>query len=77
MPTSYRIVLTYTDNGAPDTGHPETWDWWDLLKIGQPGEILSVVEVAEIPLPDDHAEEIEQMQDPEYLAALNELEDWA
>jgi hypothetical protein len=75
MPTSYRIVLTYTDNGG-DNGFPESWDWWTLLNIG-PYEALSVVEVSEISLPTAHAEEIEQMQDPEYLAALNELEDWA
>lgn len=59
---SYRIVLEYTDN-TPDmaayhNGHPETWDWWNLLDIGV-DESLSVVNVEEIEMPEAHKEDFE------------------
>lgn len=56
---SYRIVIDYTD--ADDfNGHPETWDWWDLLEIGQ-HEAVSVVSVDEIPTPEGHKEDLQNV----------------
>lgn len=54
---SYRILLEYTDC-TPHNGHPETWDWWDLLDIGVE-ESLSVVNVEEIEMPEAHKEDFE------------------
>lgn len=54
---SYRIVLEYTDN-TQWYGHPETWDWGNMLNIGVE-ESLSVVNVEDIEMPEAHKEDFE------------------
>ena len=55
---SYRIVLHYTD-ASKMNGHPETWDWWDLLDVGVE-EVLSVELVEDMETPYHHQEELQQ-----------------
>ena len=55
---SYQIVLHYTANN-PSHGHPETWDWWELLNVG-PDEVLSVELVEDIETPEGHLEDLQQ-----------------
>lgn len=54
---SFRIVLEYTDN-TQWNGHPETWDWWNMLDIGL-DESLTVVNVEDIEMPEAHKEDFE------------------
>ena len=54
---SYRIILEYTDSTEMN-GHPETWDWWDLLDVS-PFEALTVHQVEDIALPEAHREELQ------------------
>ena len=55
---SYRIVLHYTD-ASNMNGHPETWDWWDLLDVGV-DEALSVELVEDMETPQGHLEDLQQ-----------------
>lgn len=58
---SYRIVLEYTDHTNDDEyGHPETWNWWTLLDIGIE-EAVSVVSVEDIPTPEGHKEDLQNV----------------
>lgn len=57
---SYRIVIEYTDCTKGMNGHPETWDWWDLLKITD-NEALSVANVEEIETPEGHKEDLQNV----------------
>lgn len=53
---SYRIILEYTTVDELITP-PDGWGWYDILDIG-PQEALSIAEVAEIPTPAAHFEDL-------------------
>lgn len=53
---TYRIVIEYTqDEKVCKAGHPDSWDWPELLSLDWAGETFGVW-VEDAPLNKDHAD---------------------
>ena len=58
---SYRIVIEYTDaSGYAMRNAPELWDWHALI-AADPDETVSFVSVEEIPTPEGHTEDLQNV----------------